>query len=348
MKSITTTQGSHYDIQKKRRADLTDEWATYHKTIVHRSDVTMVDDPIRRMKRGVYVGRDGDRPSMNLDATVHEIAPGVTSTIHRHSWDAVAFVESGRGWTEIDGQRFEWRPWDAFYIPAWSWHRHGNDGDKPAVYLTWSVEPMLEFLGAAQIEEAGDTPVKDLPPPPLPAPDVIGDHPYARRLQRLRNQPIGSANTRLLTRFEDVRGVVSKRGARSLFLIDSTLGYRTQGLSIVMHELAPGRHQARHRHGGDAYLYVVKGNGHTTVDDVPHEWHTGDLVVVDHWVWHQHVNSDPDTTARLIRVHNVDALYNMMRVLLYPLELIEEPPVLDAPDLEGVVWPDHLVGRPEE
>jgi hypothetical protein len=28
--------------------------------------------------------------------------------------------------------------------------------------------------------------------------------------------------------------------------------------------------------------------------------------------------------------------------------LIEEPPALDAPDLEGVVWPDHLVGRPEE
>jgi gentisate 1,2-dioxygenase len=59
------------------------------------------------------------------------------------------------------------------------------------------------------------------------------------------------------------------------------------------------------------------------------------------------VNSDPSTTARLIRVHNVDALYNMMRVLLDPLELIEEPPVLDAPDLEGVVWPDHLLGRPE-
>lgn len=347
MKSVTTTGGSHYDIQKKRRADLIEEWRQYRRTIVRRADVTLVDDPLRRARRGVYVGRDGDRPSMNLDATLHEILPGTVTTIHRHSWDAVAFVESGRGWTEVDGQRFEWRPWDAFYLPAWSWHRHGNAGEVPGVFLTWSVEPMVEWLGLAQFQDGGDTPVRDLPPPPTPAPEVLGDHPLARRLQRLRNQPVGSANTRLLTRFEDVRGVVSKRGARSLFLVDSTLGYRTQGLSIVMHELAPGRHQARHRHGGDAYLYVVQGNGQTTIDDVPHAWHTGDLVVVDHWVWHQHINSDPSATARLIRVHNVDALYNMMRVLLDPLELIEEPAVLDAPDLDGVEWPDHLSGRPE-
>lgn len=347
MKSITTTQASHYDIQKQRRASLIDTWRQYRKTVVRRSDVVMVDVAERRERRGVYVGPDADRPTINLDATVHEIAPGTMTTVHRHSWEAVAFVESGRGWTEVDGQRFEWRPWDTLYLPAWSWHRHGNDGDKPAVFLTWSVEPMLEQLGAAMIEEAGDTPIEELPGPPRTAPSTIGDHPYARRLRRLAEQPIGSAGTRLLTRFEDVRGVVSKRGARSLFLVDRSIGYRTAGLSIVMHELAPGRHQARHRHGGEAFLYVVKGDGYSTIDDVPYEWHTGDLIVVDHWAWHQHVNSDPDTTARLIRIHNYDALYDMMRVLLDPLELIEEPPVLDAPDLTGVEWPDHLAGRPE-
>jgi gentisate 1,2-dioxygenase len=347
MKSITTTSASHYDIQKGRRGALLEEWRGYHKTVVSRGDVRMIDVPSRRERRGVYVGRDGDRPTMNLDATVHEIASGSTTTIHRHSWDAIAFVESGRGWTEVDGERFEWRPWDTYYLPAWSWHRHGSDGDTPAVFLTWSVEPMMEQLGAAIVEEGGDTPVADLPPPPRPAPDVVGDDPYARRLQRLATQPIGSVGTRLLTRFEDVRGVVSKRGARSLFLVDKAIGYRTAGLSVVMHELAPGRHQSRHRHGGDAFLYVVKGNGYSTIDDVKYEWHTGDLIVVDHWVWHQHVNSDASNTARLIRIHNSDALYDMIRVLLDPLDLLEEPKVLDAPDLTGVEWPDHLEGRPE-
>jgi gentisate 1,2-dioxygenase len=150
-----------------------------------------------------------------------------------------------------------------------------------------------------------------------------------------------------VTRFDDVRGLVTKRGARSLFLVDKSIGYHTAGLSAVMHELAPGLYQSRHRHGGEAWLYVVSGSGYSVIDDVRHDWETGDLIVVDHWEWHQHFNGSSDRTARLIRVHNFDALYDMMRVLVDPLSLFEEPPVLDAPDLTGIVWPDHLAGRPE-
>ena len=127
------------------------------------------------MRRGVYAGWDGDRPTKNLDATIHEIDPGVTSTIHRHSWDAIMFIEEGSGWTEIDGQRIEWKPWDTLHLPAWAWHRHGNDGDKPARFHTWSVQPMLEQFGVALLEEGGDTPVGELPPRPTPG------HPARRR-----------------------------------------------------------------------------------------------------------------------------------------------------------------------
>ena len=46
-------------------------------------------------------------------------------------------------------------------------------------------------------------------------------------------------------------------------------------------------------------------------------------------------------------MHNFDALYDMIRILLDPLNLFEELPELDAPDLRGVVWPDHFEGRPK-
>ena len=62
------------------------------------------------------------------------------------------------------------------------------------------------------------------------------------------------------------------------------------GLSAVMHELAPGKYQSRHRHGGEAWLLGVSGEGYSVVDDVRHDWAAGDLVVVDHWQWHQHFN----------------------------------------------------------
>jgi gentisate 1,2-dioxygenase len=347
VKTTTQTQVTHYEIQKKRRLSLLEEWRGYHKTVLKRADVVMHDDPARRIRRGVFAGRDGDRPTMNLDATIHEIGPQTTSTIHRHSWDAVMFVESGRGWTEIDGQRIDWRPWDTLHLPSWAWHRHGNESDTPAVFHTWSVQPMLEQFGVAILEEGGDTPVKDLPPRPTQVRPREGSDPHARRTQRLARQSEGVESARLITRFEDVRGVVTKRGARSMFLVDKSIGYHTAGLSVVMHELAPGKYQSRHRHGGEAWLYAVSGTGYSTIDDVRYDWEAGDLVVVDHWAWHQHFNSAGDRTARLIRIHNFDALYDMIRVLLDPLDLLEEPPKLDAPDLTGIVWPDHLEGRPE-
>ena len=347
MKTTTSTQTTHYEVQKKRRESLLEEWRGYHKTVIRRADVEMVDVPSRRMRRGVYVGRDGDRPSINLDATLHEIEPEVTTAVHRHSWDAIMFIESGSGWTEIDGQRIEWKPWDTLHLPSWAWHRHGNTGTGPAVYHTWSVQPMLEQFGVALLEEGGDKPTEALAAPPRQVQPLSGDDPYARRTQRLARQWEGAESARLITRFEDVRGVVTKRGGRSTFLVDKSIGYHTAGLSAVMHELAPGLYQSRHRHGGEAWLYVISGRGHTEMDGESFGWEAGDLIIVDHWVWHQHFNDDTERTARLVRVHNFDALYDMMRILLDPLNLFEELPTLDAPDLSGVVWPDHFDGRPE-
>jgi gentisate 1,2-dioxygenase len=206
---------------------------------------------------------------------------------------------------------------------------------------------MLEQFGMAILEEGGDTPVSELPPRLRQVEPHAGDDPYARRTQRLARNWEGSDTTRLITRFEDVRGLVTKRGARSLFLVDMSIGYHTAGLSVVMHELAPGLYQSRHRHGGEAWLYCVSGRGHSEVDGESYTWEQGDPIVVDHWSWHQHFNDSKEDTARIIRIHNFDALYDMIRILLDPLNLMEELPKLDAPDLSGIVWPEHLHGRPE-
>lgn len=340
-------QESHYKIQKERRESLLAEWKGYHKTVIKRKDVVMHDVPTRRMRSGVYVGWHGDRPTINLDATLHEIAPGTTTTIHRHSWDAIQFIESGSGWTEIDGQRIEWSPWDTLHLPSWAWHRHGNESGKPAVFHTWSVQPMLEQFGVALLEDGGDAPVDDLGLRPRQVEAVEGDDPYAKRTQRLAQRWAGSEAARLITRWENAQGVVSPRGARSTFLVDSSIGYHTAGLSAVMHELAPGKWQSRHRHGGEALLYVISGTGYSEIEGERHDWEAGDIIVVDHWEWHKHLNASQERTARLVRIHNFDALYDMMRILLDPMNLFEEPKELDAPDLTGVKWPDHSEGRPQ-
>ncbi len=63
----------------------------------------------RRMRQGSYMSADGGNPTRQLDATMHEIDPGVTSTVHRHSWDAIMVPLAGAAWTEIGGRRYDWR-----------------------------------------------------------------------------------------------------------------------------------------------------------------------------------------------------------------------------------------------
>lgn len=347
-KSTTRSEVTHYEIQKKRRADVLEEWRRFRTALVRESDVMLQDCPATRTRRGVYMGADGgERPTKVLDATMHEVPAGVTSTVHRHSWDAIMFVTQGSGWTEIDGQRIPWRAWDTLHLPSWAWHRHGNETGTAARFVTWSVQPMHESLGMAVIEDGGDTPISDLPVGLQTAPAIPGDDPYSSRLRRLSRLAPGSDDRRLITRFDEITPKVTKRGARSAFLMDQSIGYRTSGLSAVMHELAPGLWQSRHRHGGEAWLHVISGHGHSDVDDQSYEWGPGDLVVVDHWAWHQHFNDSKTETARLIRVHNFDSLYDMMRVLLDPMDLWSELPQLDSPDVSTVTWPDFRHGRPQ-
>src|SRR6266850_645642 len=127
MSTKTQTTTTHYHIQKKRRAEFIDEWRKYRQTVIRKDDVAL-EPTARGLRTGVYMGWDGDRPTRCLDALVHEVDPGTTTTIHRHSWDAILFMVEGTGWTEVDGVRYDWKPWDAIHIPAWSWHRHGTEG----------------------------------------------------------------------------------------------------------------------------------------------------------------------------------------------------------------------------
>src|SRR4029079_6201106 len=109
MSTKTQTTTTHYHIQKKRRAECLEEWRSYRQTVIRMEDVKLVPTA-RGMRSGVYMGRDGDRPTRCLDAHVHEVDPGTVTTIHRHSWDAILFMVEGSGWTEVDGVQHCWRP----------------------------------------------------------------------------------------------------------------------------------------------------------------------------------------------------------------------------------------------
>jgi gentisate 1,2-dioxygenase len=348
----TRTATSHWHVQSERRKAFLERWREHRRTVVRYADLEWHQTE-RRMREAVYMGEDGGSPTRTLDAVLHELAPGTTSTVQRHSWDAILFMTHGSGWTEVDGTRYHWKPWDAVHVPAWSWHRHGNDGDQPARFLSSSSEPILASLGLSVLEDAGDTPYAELPTRPRSSPPrgTGGGHgsPYARLRERLAAGEEARDAARIHTSYDEVPLRVNPKGTRSKFLNDASIGNRTSGLTQVMIQFAPGYGQSMHRHPGEAWLYVVEGRGHSYLGVEPTggetvQWEAGDLVVVDHFLWHQHFNDVPDRPSRLVRIHAFASMLETMRALLDPLPLFEEL-LHTAPDVGQVDWPEDARPR---
>jgi gentisate 1,2-dioxygenase len=350
MSTKTTTSVTHYHVQKSRRKKFVEDWRANHRTVVAVEDAPLVQTE-RGSRVGVYVGADGDRQTRTMDALVHEIDPGVTTTVHRHSWDAMVLVVGGTGFFEIDGQRIEVAPGDSLHLPCWAWHRAGQEasGSAPLRYMTFSSEPMLETMGMSVIEDAGHADFATLPPRPPVTEGPAGDDPYSRRLRRVARQQDERRSGRLHTSWDDLELLNTPRGTRTTFLLDRAIGYEASGITMAMFEIGPGRRQSMHRHPGEAWLYVLEGTGHSYEGTEPeggtdYPWKKGDLIVVDHFLWHQHFNDDPDKTAKVVRIHMFDSLLETMRVLADPLVLFEEPPdhIRDkqAGDVSTIEWPE--------
>jgi gentisate 1,2-dioxygenase len=63
----------------------------------------------------------------------------------RHTGSMIYQVATGRGWSEIGGQRFEWEEKDIFCVPSWTRYRHGAPGE--AVLFSFHDIPAMKALG---------------------------------------------------------------------------------------------------------------------------------------------------------------------------------------------------------
>ena len=64
-----------------------------------------------------------------------EIDPGKNTGKHKHG-EAMIYILAGRGYSIIDGKRYEWEEGDGLYVPPETFHQHFNlDQKKRAAYL---------------------------------------------------------------------------------------------------------------------------------------------------------------------------------------------------------------------
>lgn len=326
---------SHYSVQKERRDTFITDWRRHRQTVVQGADGVPLDvvggAPGQRSTG--YLGLAAGRPTRFLDATAHDFVAGTSTSPAAQSWDAVCFVVDGEGSVVVDGESHSFRAWDAFHLPGF--RSHHCEFTAPTRLLTFSSYPAVDLLGAARQFSSAPDQHSDggaFVPPAL--------------VQRLNEGLSAARSARVHTDYDSEELRLNPKGTRSKFLVDPSLGYETSGLTMVMTQYAPGRGQAMHAHPGEAYLYVVEGEGESYIGSESeggtwYPWRSGDLVVVDHFVWHQHRNTSPDKPARLLRVHMMETMLATMRAVMDPIELLLEPQEMfdRMPPVSADEWP---------
>ena len=93
---------------------------------------------------------------LNSKAALHRAVNQGKSGAHRHLYEEIEYVLSGKGYSIIEDQRYDWKKGDAFSIPMFGWHQHFNTGDETARFLVHTSRPGMENLGHV-ITQQGET-----------------------------------------------------------------------------------------------------------------------------------------------------------------------------------------------
>ncbi|MDB5526982.1 MAG: cupin protein [Devosia sp.] len=93
-----------------------------------------------------------------IGASMQLLRPGEHTKAHRHTGSVIYQAAKGKGYTIINGQRFDWQERDIFCVPSWAWHEHGNASDREdACLFAFSDLPVMNSLGLYREEAYGET-----------------------------------------------------------------------------------------------------------------------------------------------------------------------------------------------
>lgn len=86
-----------------------------------------------------------------MGASIQLLLPGQHTKAHKHTGSFIYQCAKGKGYTIIDGKRFDWKERDIFCIPSWMWHEHVNLSEsEDACLFAFNDLPVIEGLGLYQ------------------------------------------------------------------------------------------------------------------------------------------------------------------------------------------------------
>jgi len=99
----------------------------------------------------------GGHVMATIGASMQLLRPGFKGEAHRHTGSFIYQVAKGRGYSVINGQRFDWQERDIFCVPSWAYHEHANASEsQDACLFCFSDLPVMQSLGLYREEALAD------------------------------------------------------------------------------------------------------------------------------------------------------------------------------------------------
>ena len=95
--------------------------------------------------------KTGGHVMQTMGASMQMLRPGQHTKAHQHTGSFVYQCAKGKGYTIINGKRFDWKQRDIFCVPSWAMHEHVNLSEtEDACLFSFHDLPTIEKLGLYQ------------------------------------------------------------------------------------------------------------------------------------------------------------------------------------------------------
>jgi quercetin dioxygenase-like cupin family protein len=78
----------------------------------------------------------------------------------------------------------------------------------------------------------------------------------------------------------------------------------TTTFEIFRQTIPPGLTSDMQRHYHETVHYVIRGTGHSDIEDETQPWATGDFIYTPPWTWHRHYNDSTEEPVEFLTIEN--------------------------------------------
>jgi gentisate 1,2-dioxygenase len=222
-----------------------------------------------------------------LYAGLQTILPGEVARAHRHTPFAIRFIVEGENaYTAVEGEKVTMQRGDLVLTPAWEWHDHGNEGDRPMIWLDGLDLPLWKAI-----------------------PAIFTEH-YPE--ERYPSQPAQGASIRRYpwAEIEAQLAAVAGPVAEVRYRHRGTGGEISASCGAAALRIDRGAKTAPKRETTSAVVHVYEGSGRSLIDGTEIRWTQGDTLAVPAWQTVVH-EADRGSDVRLFKFDDhplIDAL----------------------------------------